>query len=131
MAIVGSCAGFELLCKSVELNSNVQTGPIRAEIPDKHTRAFACRSLSFRAPNPPPLSATFNLQSSLPGATMFNLGLVFLIALIFGVAVQSSPISETEEFIPIPHLSRALQQRTTPPQFPDTPPSCPICQKVR
>ncbi|KAF9262009.1 hypothetical protein L218DRAFT_929940 [Marasmius fiardii PR-910] len=59
---------------------------------------------------------------------MFNLCFIYLFALALGVIVNASPISESE-FVPIPHLSNALRQRTTPPQFPDTPPSCPICQK--
>ncbi|KAJ8073014.1 hypothetical protein PM082_019882 [Marasmius tenuissimus] len=58
---------------------------------------------------------------------MFNLLLLSLSFLLFGPLVQASPIAEPFELIP--HNSPALRQRTTPPQFPDTPPSCPICQK--
>ncbi|KAG7087749.1 hypothetical protein E1B28_013690 [Marasmius oreades] len=57
---------------------------------------------------------------------MLYLYFIYILALASSAIVQASP---TPELIPIPHLSNALQQRTTPPQFPDTPPSCPICQK--
>ena len=74
------------------------------------------------------LSCT-DLQQVCLQVIMFNLILISLSLLLFGPLVQASPLTEPSELLP--RLSFNLRQRTTPPYFPDTPPSCPICQKVR
>ncbi|ESK93286.1 hypothetical protein Moror_14549 [Moniliophthora roreri MCA 2997] len=54
---------------------------------------------------------------------MFILPLLYaLLSVSLGVFVQASPVS------PLAH-GVDLSRRTTEPYFPDTPPSCPICEK--